>query len=359
MTTDDPKIPVPETPSTPQGAIDPAPPAEQEKPKDDSYKEAIVREMLTGEPAAEPPAPEPAKPPPPEQPKAEDKPTEPPPAEPAKAEPVAATDEDAEPELPDDADDRAKHAFVSLRGKYKKAKEDANFGRLVTKMGVDAGIQPEQMATWVGLAARLNRGDMTAAQELDGLLQRFRPPAPPAPAPVAPPAPVIAPEEKLYTERFKPLVDSLDITEVAARKLAKDLAAQMAPPAPAPSQPHIATHQVPQPQQQLFADPVAVEAYKEVAALEQQYKAKVPNWKDIEPAILAEIRDRYANIPPIRWLSTYEEIVRKHQASRAAPPAKAPVSTGPSLKPSAGSTTSTTNTDYKSDIVRDLMSGKL
>ena len=226
-------------PSSAQGdplaAPTPEPTPTEAPPKpDEGFRDDIVEKLMAGkEPTVEyedgrekPPTPE-------------KKPAAAPPSTPKQVE---------LPKVPhpyDDADDPDPEQFVDpqytkirenvgkLRDKLRDAREKGRFGETMVKVAQTGGLGPEQMAWWVNLGARANKGDPQAISELAAVAQKLgiTPPAPAAPAPQVPDEEATA--KAIYESHFKPQVDALEITDSVAKSLAKKLAAERIKSAPA------------------------------------------------------------------------------------------------------------------------------
>lgn len=331
-----------------QGAENSAPPAAAEP----DYKADLVKNLMaTGDPSTPTDS--------------TVKPTEPTAADQSKD--AEKSDESAEPEAqePDGTEDEAppaatdEHAFSKQRKYYQKklkqAEEDAAFGRILATVGADAGIDPDAMANWIGLRARINKGDTTAADELAKLIGYAKPAVP---VPAAPPTPVVPPEERVYAEYFADAVKNVDMTEDAARAKAKVLAAKLYPveQPPTPQAPQYRAPEAP-PAQPL--DPVKAAASLELDKLDAQYATKVPNWKAMRAEVLKTISEKHQGAPPITWVSTFVEVAREVQAkhSKPASPRVAPTAT---LRPSSSASAATAGgQNYKADIVAAIMRGEM
>lgn len=339
-------------------AATPAPPATPDASQmvEDKHREALVAAVSDGTvgklPPLDPaPAPEPA-PKPPE--------VEAPLAGPPATEPAPELDDDlVEPELTEDDlrhMERVKHAFASVRGKLRSAKEAAQFGSLIKRMGESAGVPPEVLANWVDLGARLNVGDASALDDLGRILgpQKLRiskmdeaPPPPPAPATPPPPAPAdrfktLA--ETLYNEEFKAEVDSFalaeDLARAKAEKLARRLLASQPSPSPAPSAPSqpIPVQQPPPAPQAVGPSPLEQAAMAEVAATLDRYATKIPKFREeVLPEVTKVIQQQRATSKtppnPLRFVAEVQDAIRQVQAARAAKAQPKPAATPTGLQP--------------------------
>jgi len=339
--------PNPVTPDV-QGAETTAAPAVQEQ-KD--YKEDLVKELMS-EAKAEPTVTEPVKPT--EEPKAEEPAKEP--ETPAKEEvkkveesEPAATQDEEDPELTGpgpDAPHGQKVAWGKLKAQNKQLREEGQFGHILAQVGASAGISPDDMANWVGLRARINSGDPAAVNDLMRMVGYN-------PQPMQPSTPAQKPvdqAEVVYNDMFADSVKSMDMTEEAARAKAKVIAERYHP-AQAPQQ-------VQQQQPARFVDPVERVASQELDRIDVEMSTKVSKWAEIRKEVFETIATKYQGAPPIRWVPIFNEVAREVQAKYTKPVAPPKVKATETLRPSTISTASA-STNYKADLVNDLMAGRL
>jgi hypothetical protein len=252
------------------------------------------------------------------------------------------------PEEDDEDDDNLEidPKFTRIRKGFDRLREKAKFGNLITKIGTDAQIAPEEMASWVSLAARLKRGDPKALGDLIETAKVFgyEPPTQQQRAP----EPSI--EDKIYAEQFAADVESGEISEAAARRHAKVLAEKLPQ-----------SKQVEQPRTTKSVDPVRESALHEISSLETSYTKTIPNWSKISEKASKRLVEEYASKNPIYWAAGYEKIVQEEiRALQPQPKSQT------SIKPVAGTqvrpTSSTTQARQvapttRDEIVQGLLSG--
>lgn len=361
--------------------------------------EQLLAGTLEGVTTELPPEPTPDEPTetPPETPEVpETPPVETPPAPAVPATPPATpAAEDADPvvdvphpyDRPDDptpADiprDKTKlHAtFEKQREKLREARQVGEFGQMMADIAYDAGIDPNALASIVGLTARARKGDQIAAQELPDVLRKLgivlpagAAPAPQTPPPAAPAGPTDAAVDAVYRELFAKDVQDLHMSEDLARQKARLIAArQQPPPPPAPAQPAPALSQ-PAPTQHAAppVDPVTAAANQALAGLATQYDtAYRAKGKDFTPIrdealkrIAAEVKRTGQPVPPVHWSWKFNQVVQQIQTEKAqaATAARtAPVQARNTLRASSGGGAPAAAADPLAGIVDTLMNGKV
>lgn len=277
----------------------------------------------------------------PEEPKTEtpEAPVEPP----KEAEPVATDDKVSEPDDDDDDENlEIDPKFTRIKKGFDRLREKAKFGSLITKIGTDAQIAPEEMASWVSLAARLKRGDPRAVGDLIETAKQFG-----YEPPTAPPA-KIDPVDQIYKDQFAEDVEAGEITEAAARRHAKALAEKLPQPKSTP------------PTSNKAVDPIRETALSEISTLEQSYTKTIPNWDKISEKATKRLVSEYASRNPIYWAAGFEKIVQEEV--RALQPAPKPQQ---AIKPVAGTQVRPTSStspqrqvaSTRDEIVQGLLSG--
>lgn len=250
--------------------------------------------------------------------------------------------------------ERLSHALKSTQGRLKKAVEQAQFGKIATKIANEHGVTPEQLSNWITLGCRFNKGD---PQAIDALRKIVGTPAPTATP--TPEVPAVTPEQ-IYKDHFADKVANLDMSEESAKAAAKSIAAKYSP---ALSQPQTRppTQQPPTPptQQVPQFDPLIAAAKTELdsreAALAKVYGTDFPA---INAEAVQLIQARHKGAHPVTWLSHYEQAVREVVAKRAKPADPRTAPSTPAVRPSATSTPGATS-DWKAAAVQKLMSGGL
>ena len=360
-------------PSSAQGdplaAPTPEPTPTEAPPKpDEGFRDDIVEKLMAGkEPTVEyedgrekPPTPE-------------KKPAAAPPSTPKQVE---------LPKVPhpyDDADDPDPEQFVDpqytkirenvgkLRDKLRDAREKGRFGETMVKVAQTGGLGPEQMAWWVNLGARANKGDPQAISELAAVAQKLgiTPPAPAAPAPQVPDEEATA--KAIYESHFKPQVDALEITDSVAKSLAKKLAAERiksAPAqAPAPRQAPI-TPPTYQPQSAPApSQPAPNPSLQDLEKLENQYRQVLGKDYDSDVRekalqIVSQKAQKGGPIPPIRWTYEWSQAVNEVMRQRAGVTTKR-VAPTEGLRPGRAQSPDAGEKDYRKGIVDALVQGRV
>jgi hypothetical protein len=274
----------------------------------DYSREALIKQLTQPDPVEPEPEAEVAEV---EAPEAEDDESEDEPEAVATKKQTADDEVLADPSVPD----KTKKSITRLRDK-------AKFGELITEVLTDAKIAPEEFTRWTNLAARLKKGDPTAVTELIATAKNFgyKEPVITAPAEDAEPD-VDGLAERIYKKEFSEDVEALEITEEVARKHARKAAESAVKSRPVREEPaHSNSKQAP-----AQMDPIRDRALAAVVNMENQYRATVSNWKDIESKVAERMIKEHSNSDPLMWTAGMQQIVTEEiRKSRPAAPAAKP-----------------------------------
>jgi hypothetical protein len=149
------------------------------------------------------------------------------------------------------------------------------------------------------------------------------------------------------------------MTEEAGRAKAKVIAERMIAqmPEPKPELPQSTARQIPQTIPD--ADPVSRAASIELDRLDTEMATKVPKWDAIRKEVFETIATKHSGAPAIRWVPIFNEVVRDVQMKYAKPAPAQRVKPTESMKPSATGSSSQGSENYKAELVRDMLSGKV
>lgn len=229
----------------------------------------------------------------------------------------------------------ARRKINKLISRVKEAEQMAAGYREIVELCQANGLSPEDYKAWVKIGIGLQRGDPTAIEAFKFIGQR-----------VGAALPAAGPDLSAINKLIDELVDSVDMSEEAAKKIRDALGASATPATPAKPAPAQAPVQPPAPPPAQPPAPSATpdaethrvhRALRELETVAQRYRQRLGDarWKEIQPALVEAMKPR-ASTPPEAWAAVYEAEIEKLLARGAAKPVASslrPSSTSGAVKP--------------------------